>query len=47
MTANGLSSSQPILDLLEGLLVENKEESRRVEFRVVTNQKNLLTKLKS
>ena len=46
MTANGLSSSQPILDSLGELLVENKEESRRVEFRVVTKSEKLIDEIK-
>ena len=46
MTANGLSSSQPILDSLGELFVENKEESRRVEFRVVTKSEKLLDEIK-
>ena len=46
MTANGLSSSQPILDSIGELLVENKEESRRVEFRVVTKSEKLIDEIK-
>ncbi len=46
MTANGLSSSQPILVSLGELLVENKEESRRVEFRVVTKSEKLIDEIK-
>ena len=46
MTANGLSSSQPILDAIGELLVENKEESRRVEFRVVTKSEKLIDEIK-
>ena len=46
MTANGLSSSQPILDSIGDLLVENKEESRRVEFRVVTKSEKLIDEIK-
>ena len=43
MTANGLSSSQLILDEFG---VENKEKSRRVEFRVVTKSEKLIDKIK-
>lgn len=43
MTANGLSSSQPIIDEFG---VENKEESRRVEFRVVTKSEKLIDEIK-
>ena len=43
MTANGLSSSQPILDEFGE---ENKEKSRRVEFRVVTKSEKLIDKIK-
>ena len=46
MTANGLSSSQPILDPIGDLLLENKEESRRVEFRVVTKSEKLIDEIK-
>ena len=46
MTANGLSSSQPILKPVGGLLMENKEESRRVEFRVVTKSEKLINEIK-
>ena len=46
MTANGLSSSQPILDAIGELWVENKEESRRVEFRVVTKSEKLIDEIK-
>ena len=42
LTANGLSSSMLILDSDD---IENKEESRRVEFRVRTNAEKLLDKL--
>ena len=42
LTANGLSSSMLILDFDD---IENKEESRRVEFRVRTNAEKLLDKL--
>lgn len=43
LTANGLSSSQLILNP-DG--TENKEESRRVEFRVVTKSKRLIREIK-
>lgn len=43
LTANGLSSSQLILNP-DGN--ENKEESRRVEFRVVTKSKELIDEIK-
>lgn len=44
VTANGLSSSKPILDA-NGL--ENKENSRRVEFRIKTNaEKQIIEILK-
>lgn len=43
MTANGLSSSQPILDS-DG--DEDKEASRRVEFRVVTKSEKLIDEIK-
>ena len=46
MTANGLSSSQPILDSIGDVLVENKGESRRVEFRVVTKSEKLIDEIK-
>lgn len=46
MTANGLSSSQPILHSIGELSVENKEESRRVEFRVVTKSEKLIEEIK-
>ena len=46
LTANGLSSSQPILDSIGELFVENKEESRRVEFRVVTKSEKLIDEIK-
>lgn len=46
LTANGLSSSQPILDSVGDLLIENKEESRRVEFRVVTKSEKLIDEIK-
>lgn len=39
LTANGLSSSQPIFNIDR---TENEEESRRVEFRVVTKSENLI-----
>ena len=42
LTANGLSSSQPILNP-EGK--ENKAESRRVEFRVVTKSEKLIDEI--
>lgn len=43
LTANGLSSSKLIFDL-DGN--QNKEESRRVEFRVVTKSEKLIDKIK-
>ena len=43
LTANGLSSSKPIPNL-DGN--ENKEESRRVEFRVVTKSEKLIDEIK-
>ena len=43
LTANGLSSSKLILNP-DG--TENKEESRRVEFRVVTKSKRLIREIK-
>ena len=46
LTANGLSSSQLIFDLVGDLLIENKEESRRVEFRVVTKSEKLIDEIK-
>ena len=46
LTANGLSSSQPILKPVGDLRVENKEESRRVEFRVVTKSEKLIDEIK-
>ena len=46
MTANGLSSSQTLPVSPEDPLVENKEESRRVEFRVVTKLEKLIDKIK-
>ena len=46
MTANGLSSSQLIYDKEGELLIENKEESRRVEFRVVTKSEKLIDEIK-
>lgn len=42
LRANGLSFSQPILDSNGN---ENKEESRRVEFRVVTTSEKLIEKI--
>ncbi len=44
MTANGLSSSKPIL-YSDGS--ENKEGSRRVEFRVVTKSEKLIDEIKA
>ena len=46
MTANGLSSSQPNFRFRWELFVENKEESRRVEFRVVTKSEKLIDEIK-
>ena len=43
LTANGLSSSKPIPDPYGN---ENKEESRRVEFRVVTKSEKLIDEIK-
>ena len=43
MTANGLSSSKLIFNE-DG--TQNKEESRRVEFRVVTKSEELIGELK-
>ncbi|MDE0086767.1 MAG: OmpA family protein [Candidatus Poribacteria bacterium] len=43
LTANGLSSSKPIPNS-DGK--ENKEESRRVEFRVVTKSEKLIDEIK-
>ncbi len=43
LTANGLSSSKPIPGSDEN---ENKEESRRVEFRVVTKSEKLIDEIK-
>lgn len=42
ITANGLSSSKPILDSNN---IENKEKSRRVEFRVRTNAEKRIVKI--
>ena len=44
LTANGLSSSKPI-PYSDGS--ENKEESRRVEFRVVTKSEKLIDEIKA
>ena len=43
LTANGLSSSQLIIE--NG--VENKEKSRRIEFRVVANDQETLRQIKN
>ena len=45
LTANGLSSSRPILTSVGGREVENLEESRRVEFRVVTKSEKLINEI--
>ena len=45
LTANGLSSSRPILMLVGGHEVENLEESRRVEFRVITKSEKLINEI--
>lgn len=42
LTANGLSSSKPIVDANQ---MENKECSRRVEFRVQTNAEEQIVKI--
>lgn len=45
LTANGLAYSKPITMELFGYSVEDKEASRRVEFRVRTNAEKLLEKI--